>query len=62
MNKTFLLNEFLHKEWFRLDDMISRIACNECPPLSCKVLCEDTGKCVVRDMVDYHWGRYIVRN
>ncbi|KKN50773.1 hypothetical protein LCGC14_0629430 [marine sediment metagenome] len=61
-SKQFLLNEYLHGEWFRLDDIISKIAWDECPPLNCGVLCEHTGRCAVRNMVDYHWGRYVVRN
>ena len=50
------------REWFRLDGMMSRIAWNECPPLPCKILCEHTNRCVVRDMVNMYWNGYVMRN
>ena len=57
-----VLYEAVQATWIRLDERMSQIAWNECPPLSCEVLCEHTGRCRVRNMVDYHWARYVVRN
>lgn len=62
MNKLqqILLDDALRQEWFRLDDMMSRMAFNDCEPLPCKIFC--SSKCVVRNMINMHWGRYVIRN